>query len=299
MMEVQDMSAKFTVGFVGIGMMGVPMATCLAAAGWPVRVYDVRPEALAPFAGREGVVVAASPADVVAGAALVITMLPNGKIVREAVLGQGGLAAAMSPGTVLADMSTSYPLETTALAAELEGTGIHMVDAPVSGGVWRAELGKLTIMAGGEAAVIDRIEPALAAMGTVYRTGALGSGHAMKVLNNYLSASGLAAACEAVLIGKRFGLDPDVMADVFNVSTGRSNATEVNLKQQVNNEKYASGFTMGLMAKDLRMAHALAGDMAVDAQGLAACAELYARAEEALGGKADHTAVMKIIGGQS
>jgi 3-hydroxyisobutyrate dehydrogenase len=119
MMEVQDMSAKFTVGFVGIGMMGVPMATCLAAAGWPVRVYDVRPEALAPFAGREGT----SPADVVAGAALVITMLPNGRIVRDAVLGQGGLAAAMVSGTVLADMSTSYPLETTALAAELEGTG--------------------------------------------------------------------------------------------------------------------------------------------------------------------------------
>jgi 3-hydroxyisobutyrate dehydrogenase len=290
------MSNKFTVSFVGIGMMGAPMAACLAAAGWPVRVYDTRPEALAPFAGREGVTVAASPAGVAAGAALVITMLPNGKIVREAVLGQGGLAAEMTSGTVLADMSTSYPLETTALAVDLAGTGIHLIDAPVSGGVWRAELGKLTIMAGGAARDIDRVEPALSAMGTVYRTGGLGSGHAMKVLNNYLSASGLAAACEAVLIGRRFGLDPDVMADVFNVSTGRNNATEVKLKQQINNAKYASGFTMGLMAKDLRMAHALAGDMAVDAPGLAACAELYARAEEALGGMADHTAVMKVIG---
>lgn len=275
------------------------MVTCLAAAGWPVRIYDTRPVALAPFVGREGVTVAASPADVVAGAALVITMLPNGKIVRDAVLGQGGLAAAMAPGAVLVDMSTSYPLETTGLAEELAGTGIHLVDAPVSGGVWRAELGTLTIMAGGEVAVIDRVEPALAAMGKVFRTGGLGSGHAMKVLNNYLSASGLAAACEAVLIGKRFGLDPDVMADVFNVSTGRSNATEVKLKQQVNNGKYAAGFTMELMAKDLRMAHALAGDMAVDAPGLAACAGLYARAEEALGGKADHTAVMKVIAGDA
>jgi 3-hydroxyisobutyrate dehydrogenase len=292
------MSGKFTVGFAGIGMMGAPMATCLARAGWPVRVYDVRPQALAPFAGREGVTVATSPAEVVKGAALVITMLPNGKIVRDAVLGQGGLAASMAPGTVLVDMSTSYPLETTALAAELEGTGIHLADAPVSGGVWRAELGRLTIMAGGEAAVIGRVEPALAAMGKVFRTGALGSGHAMKVLNNYLSASGLAAACEAVLIGRRFGLDPDVMADVFNVSTGRNNATEVKLKQQINNGRYAAGFTMGLMAKDLRMAHALATDMAVDAPGLAACAALYARAEAALGGKADHTEVMKVIGGE-
>ena len=292
------MSKTFTVGFAGIGMMGAPMVACLAAAGWPVRIHDPRAAALAPFAGREGVTVAGSLAEAAAGADLVITMLPDGKIVREAVLGPSGLAGAMAPGAVLADMSTSYPLETTALAGDLEGTGIELVDAPVSGGVRRAELGQLTIMAGGEGAVIDRIEPALCAMGTVYRTGALGSGHAMKVLNNYLSASGLAAACEAVLIGRRFGLDPDVMADVFNVSTGRNNATEVKLKQQVNNEAYASGFTMGLMGKDLRMAHALADDMEVDAPGLAACAELYARAVAELGGKADHTEVMKVIDGR-
>jgi len=291
------MSRIFTVGFAGIGMMGAPMVACLAAAGWPVRIHDPRAEALAPFAGREGITVAGSLAEAAAGAGLVITMLPDGGIVREAVLGPDGLAGAMAPGAVLADMSTSYPLETTALAGDLEGTGIHLVDAPVSGGVWRAELGKLTIMAGGERSVIDRIEPALSAMGTVYRTGGLGSGHAMKVLNNYLSASGLAAACEAVLIGKRFGLDPDVMADVFNVSTGRSNATEVKLKQQVNNGKYAAGFTMKLMSKDLHMARALAGDMAVTAPGLTACAKLYARAVAELGGKADHTEVMKVIEG--
>jgi 3-hydroxyisobutyrate dehydrogenase len=120
----------------------------------------------------------------------------------------------------------------------------------------------------------------------------------MKVLNNYLSASSLAAACEAVLIGKRFGIDSDVMADVFNVSTGRSNATEVKLKQQINNQKYNAGFNMKLMFKDLRMAHALAGDMAVDAPGLAASAELYAKAVEVLGEAADHTEVMRLIEGQ-
>jgi 3-hydroxyisobutyrate dehydrogenase len=297
-MEGHDMSAKFTVGFVGIGKMGAPMVACLAAAGWPVRVHDVNPSATAPFAGRAGVTVAATPAEAVAGAELVITMLPDGKIVRAAVLGQGGLAEAMAPGTVLADMSTSYPLETKALSEALAGTGIDLVDAPVSGGVWRAELGKLTIMAGGEPAVIDRVEPALGAMGKVFRTGVLGSGHAMKVLNNYLSASGLAAACEAVLIGRRFGLDPDVMADVFNVSTGRNNATEVKLKQQINNNRYASGFTIGLMAKDLSLAAVLAGDMEVDAPGLAACAGLYARAVQALGGAADHTEVMRLIAGE-
>ena len=292
------MSGRFTVGFIGIGMMGAPMAACLAAAGWPLRIFDPRAEALAPFAGREGVTLAGSLAEAAAGAALVITMLPDGKIVRAAVLGPEGLAGALAPGAVLADMSTSYPLETKALSEALAGTGIGLVDAPVSGGVGRAERGKLTIMAGGEGAVIERIEGALSALGTVYRTGPLGSGHAMKVLNNYLSASGLAAACEAVLIGRRFGLDPDLMADVFNVSTGRSNATEVKLKQQVNNGKYAAGFTMELMSKDLRMAAALAGDLGVEAKGLAACAELYARALEVLGGKADHTEIMKLIEGE-
>lgn len=289
------MNGKFTVGFVGIGMMGAPMVACLAKAGWQVRVYDVDQAALARIEGQAGVALADSPRSLAEGADLVVTMLPDGNIVRDAVLGQGGLAEAMAPGAVLADMSTSYPLETTSLGEALEGTGIDLVDAPVSGGVWRAELGRLTIMAGGEAQVIDRIEPALAAMGTVFRTGKLGSGHAMKVLNNYLSASGLAAACEAVVVGRRFGLDPDVMADVFNVSTGKNNATEVKLKQHINNGKYAAGFTMGLMAKDLRMAAALAVDMDLGAAGLTACRDLYDRAEAELGPKADHTEVMRLI----
>ncbi|MFQ5566474.1 MAG: NAD(P)-dependent oxidoreductase [Paracoccaceae bacterium] len=292
------MRGTFSVGFVGIGKMGAPMAACLAEAGWPVCIYDRRAAVLAPLAGREGVTLADSLAEVAAGAGLVITMLPDGGVVREAVLGPGGLASAMAPGAVLADMSTSYPLETKALYGSLAGTGIDLVDAPVSGGVRRAELGQLTIMAGGEAAVIDRIEGALSAMGTVYRTGKLGSGHAMKVLNNYLSAAGLAAACEAVLIGRRFGLDPDLMADVFNVSTGRSNATEVKLKQQVNNGRYASGFAMELMDKDLSLAAALAGDLGVEARGLTACAALYAEALAALGGAADHTEVMRVIEGR-
>ena len=289
------MTGKFTIGFVGIGRMGAPMATCLAKAGWPVRVYDLRREALLPLAGAEGVTVAENLAEAAEKASLVITMLPDGSAVHAAVFGDGGLAGAMDAGTVLADMSTSYPLETTRLAEDLAGTGIRLVDAPVSGGVWRAELGQLTIMAGGEASALDRVEPALGAMGKVYRTGPLGSGHAMKVLNNYLSASGLAAACEAVLIGRRFGLDPDLMADVFNVSTGRNNATEVKLKQHVNTGKYASGFAMSLMTKDLRMAAALARDLGVAAPGLGSCADLYARALEMLGEGSDHTEVMKIF----
>lgn len=279
------------IGFIGIGKMGAPMALRLAGAGHQVLAYDASQQALTGIAGNAGIIAAPTLADAVDQAEVVITMLPNGQIVR-AVADQ--IAPLMTPGAVLVDMSTSYPLETTALRESLPAT-IGMVDAPVSGGVWRAELGTLTIIAGGEADVLDRIDPALSAMGDVARTGPLGSGHAMKLLNNYLSAAGLAAASEAVLIGRKFGLDPDVMADIFNGSTGMNNATKVKLKQHINNGAFASGFTMGLMAKDLTLAKALAGDMGEDAAGLAAMQALFAKAAEELGDGADHTEVIKVL----
>ena len=279
------------IGFVGIGRMGKPMALRLAGAGHEVAAYDRSREAVAAVAGTDRIAVAPSLADAARGAAMVVTMLPNGQVVREVAT---EMAPAMAEGAVLVDMSTSYPLETTMLRKMLPPHA-GLVDAPVSGGVWRAELGKLTIMAGGRADEIDRVDPALAAMGSVIRTGPLGSGHAMKLLNNYLSASGLAAACEAVLIGRAFGLDPDLMADVFNVSTGKNNATEVKLKQHVNSRKFAAGFAMGLMAKDLTLARKLAEDMQIDAKGLQACQELYARAAQALGEGADHTEVIRLL----
>lgn len=282
------------VGFVGIGMMGKPMVLNLGAKGHAVTVYDQSQEAVATVAGTEGVTVAPTLADAVRDAEVVITMLPNGQIVRKVA---EAAAEHMADGAVLVDMSTSYPLETTELRKALPDR-IALVDAPVSGGVRRAVSGTLTIITGGAAADIDRAEPVLSAMGNVQRTGALGSGHAMKVLNNYLSASGLAAACEAVLVGQKFGLDPDVMADVFNTSTGKNNATEVKLKQQVNNRSFAAGFTMELMAKDLALAARLAKDMEVGAEGLDACATLFRRAVEELGPAEDHTAIMKLIEGQ-
>jgi 3-hydroxyisobutyrate dehydrogenase len=195
---------------------------------------------------------------------------------------------------VLIDMSSSYPFETLDLRKALPDA-IRLIDAPVSGGVWRAEIGTLTIIAGGDAADLDLVTPMLEAMGKVTRTGALGSGHAMKLLNNYLSAAGLAAACEAVTVGKAFGLDPDVMADVFNGSTGKNNATEVKLKQHVNSEAYGTGFSMGLMAKDLALGARLTGDLGLEADGLMAMKDLFAKGVEAFGGDADHTEIAKLL----
>lgn len=279
------------IGFVGIGKMGAPMALRLAGTGHEVAIHDLSQKAIATLAGTDGITAAPTLADVAHGAEMVVTMLPNGQIVRKVAV---ELAGAMEDGAVLVDMSTAYPLETTALRQVLPQR-LAMADAPVSGGVWRAEIGTLTIIAGGDPSTLDRIEPALSAIGKVTRTGALGSGHAMKLLNNYLSASGLAAASEAVLIGRRFGLDPDVMADVFNGSTGKNNATEVKLKQHINNGAFATGFTMGLMAKDLTLGRRLAGDMGVPADGLIAMQELFARAATELGDAADHSEIIKLL----
>ncbi|MEL7469736.1 MAG: NAD(P)-dependent oxidoreductase [Pseudomonadota bacterium] len=279
------------IGFIGIGKMGAPMALRLAGAGHPVTVFDASQEAVAAIAGTEGITAAPTLEDAVRGAEIIVTMLPNGAIVRSVV---EACMAAMADGAVLVDMSTSYPLETTALQDVLPES-VALVDAPVSGGVWRAEIGTLTLITGGEEAVVNRIEPALSAMGTVVRTGRLGSGHAMKLLNNYLSASGLAAASEAVLIGRKFGLDPDVMADVFNGSTGMNNATKVKLKQHINNGAFATGFTMGLMSKDLTLARKLSEDMDVGAKGLSAMQELFAEAVEDLGENSDHSEIIKLL----
>jgi len=162
----------------------------------------------------------------------------------------------------------------------------------VSGGVKRALDGTLAIMAGGDPATVGRITPLLAAMGaSIFATGPLGSGHAMKALNNYVSAAGLVAAAEAILVGRRFGLDPAVIVDVLNASTGRNNSTEVKMKQQVLSGDFASGFAMALMAKDLHTAADIARHAGVAAPLAEVCEDLWAQADAKLGAGADHTEI--------
>jgi 3-hydroxyisobutyrate dehydrogenase len=178
--------------------------------------------------------------------------------------------------------------------------GFAFIDAPVSGGVKRAVDGSLAIMAGGDAASIDKVEPVLQAMGrSVFRTGPVGSGHAMKALNNYVSGAGLIAALEALDIAKAFGLDQNILVDVLNNSTGRNNSTELKLKQFVISETYGSGFFMGLMAKDIRTAHKLAQELHVPVPLADRCADLWDQAAEKLGPTADHTAVRLAVSGKN
>lgn len=292
------MTAKPRIGFIGLGNMGAPMAENLLKAGFDLAIADADPGRLAGFAARAAL--PASLAELGRGSDLVVTMLPDGKIVRNVLCGtpggNDGVLAGLAAGSLVIDMSSSAPVGTRALGAELAARGIALVDAPVSGGVKRAVDGTLAIMVGGAAADIERCRPLLAAMGRdIFPTGPLGSGHAMKALNNYVSAAGLAAASEAVLVGRRFGLDPAVMTDILNASTGRNNATENKLKQFILSRRYGAGFSLGLMAKDLRTALETAEATATPAPLAGACIALWNAAEAKLGGAADHTEIARYL----
>lgn len=249
-----------TVGFVGLGMMGSRMVPRVAATGIPVHVFDTRTESAATVARTNNAIHLQPSARAVAAAAdVVITMLPAGPDVTEVALGAEGLAEGFTNGGVLIDMSSSQPWLTVELAAELKARGIDMIDSPVSGGIQGAEAGTLTLMVGGDDAVVERCMPILEPMAKhIFRTGKLGSGHAVKTLNNMLSALNTMAATEIMLIGKRFGLDPSTMVDVINQSTGMNSAIQRNMKQQVISRKFSGGFAWDLKFKDFSIAMELA-----------------------------------------
>ncbi|PZA11731.1 NAD(P)-dependent oxidoreductase [Rhodopseudomonas palustris] len=280
------------IAVIGLGNMGRPMSACLARAGYHVVGFDISAEARSAYAEAGGTA-ASTASDAVAGAAAVVTLLGDGKIVRSAI---EGVKAHLAPGAVVIDMSSSAPIGTRALGEELIAAGFGFIDAPVSGGVKRAVDGTLAIMAGGDGATIDRAEPVLKAMGkSIFRTGPLGSGHAAKALNNYVSAAGLAAAVEALAIGGRFGIEPEVLVDVLNASTGRNNSTENKLKQFVIPEKYTSGFSLALMAKDIGTADELAHDIGVSAPLADQVTALWSAAMQALGPGADHVEIGRYL----
>lgn len=280
------------VAVIGLGNMGRPMAACLSRAGYQVIGYDLSSDAREKFSAQGGVV-AATVDDAVAGANAVITLLPDGNIVRKAIQ---GIQQRLAAGTVIIDMSSSAPMGTRALGDELVAAGLAFIDAPVSGGVKRAIDGTLAIMAGGDGVTIDRAEPMLLSMGkSVFRTGPLGSGHAAKALNNYVSAAGLAAAAEALTIGATFGIAPDTLVDVLNASTGRNNSTENKLKQFMISETYASGFAMALMAKDIQTADELAHQIGVPAPLADQLTAMWNAALAKLGPQSDHTEIGRFL----
>jgi 3-hydroxyisobutyrate dehydrogenase len=273
--------------------MGAPMAGCIARAQHALTVYDSVRERAERVASEHGCQIA-SALEGLAAADFIVTMLPTGQIVRDLYL-RDGLALKLRRGTIAIDMSSSDPVGTRELGAALASSGVTLIDAPVSGGVPRAAKGTLTIMIGcDDVAAIDRARPLLSAMGDrLFDTGGLGSGHAMKALNNFVAAAGFAACAEALLAGQRFGLDPARMVEIMNVSTGRSFHTDLVLREHVVEGKFATGFQLGLLAKDVRIAADLAHELRLDAPLARLVSERFETARDVLGYTRDHTEAIK------
>ena len=288
--------------FVGLGAMGTPMASALARAGHDLLLRDVddaRAQALATELEVQAVTGDALPS-AASTAAAVVLMLPDSSVVEAVLLGEHGLLAHLPSGALVVDMSSSRPSSTVALAARAAAAGIAYVDAPVSGGVSRARDASLAVMVGADEQAYDRALPLLSAMGgDVTRVGGPGAGHAMKALNNLLSAIGLVAASEVLAVGARFGLEPKTMLDVLNGSTGRNHATEVKMERFVLSGAFDSGFSMRLMVKDLRTALDLAHETGTPVPLSAGALEEWTAAlrtlEGTVDGPADHTHIAAYV----
>ena len=250
------------VALIGVGNMGLPMATNLVRAGHQVRVYDSDTGKAARVAAQIGAR-GSSSLDEIAAVEVVITMLPDGKVVREVALGEGGIATFAKPGTIVIDMSSSQPLLTRETGAALAARQIVLIDAPVSGGVERAVKGTLTIMIGGDDAIaIQKAKQLLSCLGTTFvEVGGLGCGHAAKTLNNVVAATNYAVLAEALLVAERYGIDPNTLNEILCTSTGQSFMSNVAMRQFVLPGTFNSGFKLGLLAKDVGIAAELSSDL--------------------------------------
>jgi len=270
------------IAFLGLGLMGSLMTANLEKAGFKVRSYDPN--------GKGN---CKSAAEAARGADILITMVPDGKAVRSAVIAAlPGLAA----GAIVIDMSSSDPATTRELGALLKKKRVHMLDSPVSGAKAKAADGTLALMVGGDAALLERVRPVLSTMGTeIFHCGGLGSGHATKALNNYLGAAGTVAGMEALLIGEKFGLDPKTLIAVINASTGRNSTTERKIPQQVFTKAFASGFALALMTKDVGIAEGLARSLKMETPYLKQTLKVWRAALSRLPAGADHTEMYRYL----
>jgi len=241
-----------TIGFIGIGRMGMPMASRLIAAGHRIVAFDLNQQALGALAAK-GAEITASPAAVAARAEIVMASLPHPDVVREVALGENGVAAG-SMRRVFVDLSTTGPRMARTIAAGLAKRGVVAIDAPVSGGIAGAVKGTLAVMVSGPKKEREALRPILAAIGRVFEIGdAPGMGQMMKLINNLLSATATAATSEAMVLGVKAGLDPYVMIDVINAGSGRTTASEDKFPRAILPRSFDFGFALGLMAKDVNL----------------------------------------------
>lgn len=291
MQTTEPIAGGARVAFLGLGTMGSGMAQTLLRGGFEVVGFDPSAAARGAFVSDAGGTAAETAADAMRGAAAVVCMLPDGKVVREALVGgEAPAAAALADGGIVLDCSSCAPTDTQALAPELDRLGIGLVDSPVSGGVKGTREGSLTLMVGGRDDHVARVRPLLEAMGrAIHHVGPVGAGHAMKTLVNYVGTSQMLLDFQALLIGQRFGLKPETMVEILDRSYARNLSTEIVLRQQILSGAFFHNFTLALAAKDARIAAETAQAVGFGADTPAHFARLLEDAIAAMGGGEDLT----------
>lgn len=284
------------IAFLGLGAIGTPMARHLAIPGFSLAVWNRTPAKVTAFAAAHPARAASTPADAARGAAFVVTCLPTSREVELLLDGPDGLLAGLASGALLIDCTSGDPATSQRIAARCAERGIGFIDAPVSGGVVGAENGKLTIMVGGDAALLNRAMPVLKAMGEkIVHCGAVGAGDALKAVNNALLAVHIWSAAEGLLALSRAGVKPAVALDVINASSGRSNSSMNLFPERVLTRAFPRTFRLALLDKDVMIAAQVARDEKVPSPLIQLTAELFRAAHGALGEEADHVEAVKYL----
>lgn len=284
------------IGFVGVGVMGSRMARNLVKAGHSLTIHDADEATTISVARDIGAKAAASPREVAEASEIVITMLPNGQVVRDVVFGENGLASGFGPGSMLLDTSSAEPWIAREIADRLAAQRVDMVDAPVSGAEEGARTATLVFMCGGSDEALARARPLLEVMGKhVFHVGPLGAGHTMKAVNNVTTALSILCTAEALLVGKSYGLNAKAMLDVMNVSTGYSFASQKRFPQDVITRKFEDQFKLSLMLKDMGIAEQLASAHELPIPLLSHGRERWQKAVETLGPGAVTTEIVRYV----
>ncbi len=286
------------VAFLGLGAIGRPMAACLArSADVSLAVWNRTAARAAAFAGEHaGVRHAATPADAVRGASIVITCLPVSADVDALLDGADGILAGIERGAVLVDCTSGDAATSRRIAARLAAAGVEFLDAPVSGGVKGAESGTLTVMVGGDAGVLERVRATLESFGQkIILCGPVGSGDAVKAVNQAMLAIHIWSAGEGLVALSKAGVKPEVALEIINASSGRSNASMNLFPERVIGRAFPRTFKLALLDKDIDIAAGMARDLKVPSPLIQLTADLMRVAHNALGEEADHVEAVKLI----
>jgi 3-hydroxyisobutyrate dehydrogenase len=282
--------------FLGLGAIGRPMATRVAMAKIPLTVWNRTTARASEFAAKNDVRQAATPADAVRGAEVVIACLPTSHDVYALLDGPDGILAGIERGAVFVDCTSGDPATSRRIAERLSEKGVSFIDAPVSGGVVGAEKGALTIMVGGDAAVLDRVRPVLESFGQkIVHCGEIGAGDAVKAVNNAFLATHILAAAEGLAALVKMGVSPNVALDVINASSGRSNTSMNLFPERVLTRAFPRTFRLALLEKDVGIAAEVARETRVPAPILQLTADLFRIGRGELGEVADHVEIVKMV----